>query len=281
MELVGSYLTADIPSLGSPYRVFPKPAKDMAPIPDYDLNSYYDQPDAKVNKMVFKSTYERRVGGSTWHWLGNCPRLLPSDFKSATLYGLGKDWPIDYTDLEPWYCQAEKELGVSGDHEGLNGLFGAFRSEPFPMHKIWPSYSDLQIEQALRGAENSWSEYNAEPMVLKSTPQARNSQPYDGRPVCTGNSSCVPICPVGAKYDGAVHIEKAQKAGAILVEKAIVTAIVTDGKTGPVTGVQYMHWDSSTHAVTADIVVVAANAIETPKLLLLSGCCQFQRPGRA
>ena len=145
--------------------------------------------------MVFKSTYERRVGGTTWHWLGNCPRLLPSDFKSESLYGFGKNWPIDYETLEPWYCQAEKELGVAGDHEQLNGLFGAHRSEAFPMNRIWPSYSDLKVAEALQDSAHRWPEYNDEPMVLFCTPQARNSVPYDGRPVCTGNSSCVPICP--------------------------------------------------------------------------------------
>ncbi len=269
VELVGSYLTAAAQTLGSPYKVVPKPLKNMAPSPD-GTNDYYDQPDGTHNPMVFKSTYERRVGGSTWHWLGNCPRLLPNDFKSFSLYGFGKDWPIGYDDLEPWYCQAEKELGVSGDHEGLNGLFGAKRSAPFPMNRIWPSYSDLKVAEALACSANLWSEYNDEPLVLLSTPQARNSAPYDGRPVCTGNSSCVPICPVGAKYDGAVHVDKAVANKARLSEKSIVTKI-TAAPDGKITGVTFIDWDGNPHTVSARLYVLAANAIESPKLLLLSG----------
>lgn len=87
------------------------------------LDDYYVQ--KGPNK--FKSTYLRRVGGSTWHWLGNVPRFLPADFKLRTLYGIDRDcdWPISYDDLEPWYCEAERAIGVSGDHDQWNGIHGA------------------------------------------------------------------------------------------------------------------------------------------------------------
>ena len=62
----------------------------------------------------FGSTYERIVGGTTWHWLGSTPRLLPVDFEMQTRFGVGVDWPITYDDLEPWYVRAENELGVAG-----------------------------------------------------------------------------------------------------------------------------------------------------------------------
>ena len=268
VDLVGDYIRAAVKTPGSPYKVFPKGVTNKAPSPD-SANDYYDQPNNPNSNEVFKSTYERRVGGSTWHWLGNCPRLLPNDFKSQTLYGFGRDWPITYDELEPWYCRAEKELGVSGDHEELQGLFGAHRSEPFPMLKIWPSYSDLKITEALKGYKTLWSEYNDQDLVLMSTPQARNSHPYEGRPVCTGNSSCVPICPVGAKYDATVHIKKAQANGAELRDKAIVKRIDAD-LDGNITSVVYQDWNEKEITVKAKIYVLAANAIESPKILLMS-----------
>ena len=70
----------------------------------------------------FGSTYERIVGGTTWHWLGSCPRLLPSDFQMKTLFGVGVDWPISYADLEPWYVKAEYAIGVAGDDTRRPGL---------------------------------------------------------------------------------------------------------------------------------------------------------------
>lgn len=279
VESVETYLNASIQSLGSPYNPVPLPARIMARGPESEngyYNKYYDQQaPATPSNNQFKSTYERRVGGTTWHWLGNCPRLLPSDFETETRFGWGKNWPITYADLESWYCKAEWELGVAGDHEELNGLFGASRSRAFPMTRIWPSYSDIYIGELLKrnADELSWSEFNNEPTVLKCTPQARNSAPYDDRPVCTGNSSCVPICPIGAKYDASVHINKAVMAKgnpATLIDRAIVTKIQTD-TTGLITSVTYINYENEENTVAAQIYILAANAIETPKLLLMSG----------
>jgi hypothetical protein len=36
---------------------------------------------------------------------------------------------------------------------------------------------------------------------VRSLPAARNSQPYRNRRACAGNTNCIPICPIQAKYD--------------------------------------------------------------------------------
>jgi hypothetical protein len=55
--------------------------------------------------------------------------------------------------LEPWYCKAETELGVAGDDAEWQNVHGAFRSQPFPMSKIWPSWSDLLFTRALENVD--------------------------------------------------------------------------------------------------------------------------------
>src|SRR5262245_40000282 len=80
-----------------------------------DPNNYSTYTDA--SKDAFKASYNRMVGGSTWVWRGNTPRFIPSDFRLRSAFGVGRDWPLDYNELEPWYCQAERELGVSGNHD--------------------------------------------------------------------------------------------------------------------------------------------------------------------
>ncbi|MFT9222453.1 hypothetical protein [Gluconobacter oxydans] len=69
------------------------------------------------NGSAFKQGYLRTVGGTTWHWAASCWRHLPSDFEMKTRYGVGRDWAISYNELEPFYCRAEEEMGVSGPHD--------------------------------------------------------------------------------------------------------------------------------------------------------------------
>jgi choline dehydrogenase-like flavoprotein len=266
-QLAGTYATAPIKTPHSAYVQIEADSK--TPSPD-SATDYYEQTSEQPDNQ-YKSGYERRTGGSTWHWLGHTPRMLRADFEMKTRYGKGKDfpagmgdWPITYDDLEPWYCEAEAEMGIAGSDEEWNNLFDSPRSKPFPMSMIWPSYSDTWIAGKINGKKFEGAEY-----LVKSTPSARNSSLYDGRPPCAGNSICVPICPIGAKYDGYVHVRKAIKEGAALWEQCVVTGMKADAD-GSVHTVLYKTYGGFEGTITGDIVVVAANAIETAKLLLMA-----------
>ena len=226
---------------------------DWAPRPTViALDGYYEQ----AGDDFFKSTYERRVGGTTWHWQGTAMRFVPNDFQLRTLYGHGADWPLSYDDLEPWYVQAEQALGVSGQQYDDDLMP---RSAPFPMPPLVMTVLDQRIADV------------ATPLGHKVfiNAQAKNSQAWDGRPACCGNNICVPICPIGAKYDGAVHAKKAQDAGAQIVDSAVAYKIEVDAE-GKVTTIHFKKPDGSEHEATGKLFVVAAHAIETPKLLLMS-----------
>jgi choline dehydrogenase-like flavoprotein len=231
----------------------PYPDVDHAPRPTViALDQYYVQ----EGPTFFKSTYERRVGGTTWHWLGTSLRHLPNDFRLRSLYGVAVDWPIRYEELEPWYLAAEQELGVAGDSK--NDL-GSPRSGEYPLPPLEPTYLDRQLALAV------------EPLGMKVevTPQARNSRPYDGRPPCCGSATCVPICPIGAKYDASYHAAKAEAAGAKIIENAVAHLVEVDS-TGMVAGIHFKRPDGSEERAQGRVYVIAANAIETPKLLLIS-----------
>src|SRR5262249_36009956 len=130
---------------------------------------------------------------------------------------------------------------------------------------IWPSYSDNWIAAQINGQTFEGIEYR-----VRSTPSARNSSLYAGRPPCAGNSICVPLCPIGAKYDGSVHVEKAKAVGAGLWEQCVVTKLDKDADRS-VHAVHFVTYGGVNRQVTAELVVIAAHAIETPKLLLMSG----------
>jgi glucose dehydrogenase len=96
-----------------PYPPSPEANHPISNDPDY----WYRQ----IGPDKFKSTYLKVVGGTTWHWLGTCLRFVPNDFRLSTAYGRGVDWPVTHDDLEPFYSQAEDEVGVSGDFDETLG----------------------------------------------------------------------------------------------------------------------------------------------------------------
>jgi len=217
-----------------------------------DLDAYYVQ----AGPQKFASTYVRQVGGTTWHWLGTCLRLVPDDFRLATRFGRGVDWPVGYDALEPWYGQAENAIGVAGDSaEDL----GSPRTAPYPMPALAMSFLDRHVAQAFAGT----------PYQVRATPQGRNSVVRDDRPPCCGNNSCIPICPIQAKYDATVHVARAEAAGARLLAQTVASFIEV-GADRRVTAIRCKRPDGSGVRLTARVFVLAAHAMEIPKLLLIS-----------
>lgn len=247
-EAVETYRNAVVKTPEAPY-----PDVPYAPRPAIAaLDDYYVQ----VGPVAFKSNYERRVGGTTWHWLGTTLRHIPSDFELQSRYGVAVDWPFGYDDLEPWYLAAEQALGVAGDSDED---FGSERSGSYPLPPLPLTYLDRRIALAVAPLG----------MEVKLTPQARNSIAYDGRPPCCGNGTCVPICPIAAKYDASVHAAKAEALGVRILDQAIAHQVEVDAE-GLVSGVRFKRPDGSEHRAQGRRYVIAGNAIETPKLLLIS-----------
>ena len=247
-DAVANYRNAVAKTPESPY-----PDTAYAPRPTVlDLEGYYVQegPD------LFKSTYERRVGGTTWHWLGTSLRHLPNDFRMRSRYNVAEDWPISYDELEPWYLEAEQELGVAGDS---SQDLGSPRSGAYPMKALPLTFLDKQVTLAAHQLG----------LDVHVTPQARNSETFDGRPPCCGNASCVPICPIAAKYDAAVHVRKAQALGVQVIDQAVVHQIEVDAE-GWISGVRFKRPNGDEQRAIGYIYVLAAHAIETPKILLAS-----------
>lgn len=224
---------------------------DMQPIvpPFPDKKGYLVQ----FGPMPFASDAIRVGGGTTLHWLGTTPRMLPNDFRLKKKYGRAMDWPVDYHTLKPYYEMAEFEIGVSGNvaaqeypiKESMEEYYG--KDYVFPMDEIPQSYMDQQIIKGLKGTSVQLN-FEDIPLTLVPSPQGRNStpntaygkaklikatpsdsgytlslanieheeykalgaiwNPYQGER-CEGNASCVPICPVQAKYNALKTLKKA------------------------------------------------------------------------
>jgi choline dehydrogenase-like flavoprotein len=202
----------------------------------------------------------RGVGGTSLHWGGDTPRFQANDFRMRSLYGVGDDWPISYAELEPYYVQAEAQLGVSGGEDP----FASPRSAPYPMAPQPFNYLDQTII-------NSAAKLG---LRFSPVPQARNSRPYQGRNQCQGCGTCN-VCPIGAKASvDLTHVPVIdQSEHGRVVENVTVLRLETDGDR--VRRAVYAGLDRVEHAVEADIFVIGAGAIETPRLLLLSTSRDF------
>lgn len=197
------------------------------------------------------------IGGTTLHWAGYTPRLHEKDFEMRSRFGLADDWPISYADVRPYYAAAERELGVAGADDNP---FAPPRDAPYPL----PAFPGGPTDDLFKDACAELG------ITMHSSPQARNSESYDGRSQCLGFSTCSPVCPSMAKYTGDVHVSKAERAGARVVDRAPVQRLETDDTGETVTGAVYNTPDATGHTQRARYFVVASGGVETPRLLLLS-----------
>lgn len=255
-KAIDNYMNTADRNNDTPY----SPVSKLAPYPPMmNPDDYYIQ----MGPDKFQSNYIKAVGGTTWHWLGTALRFVENDFKMKTAFGVGVDWPLSYNNLESWYLAAEEELPVAGDD---SAALGVKRNKPYPTPKIPMTYLDKVVEKAF--ADISLPDAPEIKLTVASTPQGRLSVDKDGRPACCGSNNCIPMCPVGAKYDGSMTVAKAEQLGVKVLTNSTATFIQTDDD-GNITGIRFKSPDGEKTA-TGKIFVIAAHAIETPKLLLMS-----------
>ena len=281
----------------APYKFNPNaPEPDIPGLPTPGA-SYF----VEATKQAYGSTYARALGGTTLHWMGTCLRMLPEDFEFKSLFGRGLDWPIGYSDLEPDYERAEWEIGVSANKNDQTYLGVTFREGyDYPMVRIPPSYSDARLGDAVNGMTVKLGGVPRE-LSVRSTPAGRNSTPRgDYKPVgavnrgkdfgrpelgqniprnlgerCQGNTSCVPICPVQAKYNALKTLSKAADTQRVTVlPRAVASRVLTEGRR--VTGIEYLRYEDPDSPVHTTAVargatyVLACHAVENAKLMLMS-----------
>ncbi len=200
------------------------------------------------------------VGGTTLHYQGESHRIHPTSFKTKSKFGKGYDWPIEYKDLDPYYTEAEKIIGVAGPRS-IPGRSGTV-NYPLPPHKL--GYSSQVMEKVCKKLG-----YNLVPNSV-----AILSQPYRNTAPCNYCSGCVWGCP--RKDKGSVDVTfvpLAEKTGNCEIrQNAFVSRIEVQNVLGKkvATGVHYFDKEGKENFVSAKNIAVACGAVQTPRLLLNS-----------
>jgi choline dehydrogenase-like flavoprotein len=222
----------------------------------------------------FESAYQNNamvVGGGSLVYGAQAWRFMPQDFRMASLYGVPvgsslADWPIGYDDLEPYYTQAEWELGVGGDADAM--VNHGPRSKPFPLP---PHDETIQNGLLRRGAGKLGLATQPVPLLI-------NFQPYNGRAACVRCGMCVGFtCPTDAKTGSQnTLLPRGLATGRLtLLAETQAERIETDAH-GRASGVTYVHDGQRTFA-SARVVVSSGGAIESARLLLNSATDRHPR----
>ena len=212
------------------------------------------------------------VGGGTVTYGASSWRHLPWEFQEASLFGTMAgtgiaDWPISYAELEPFYTQAEWEIGISGPNITSPNL--APMSKGYPMEPLPLKSSGALFQRA------------AARLGLEVVPNvaAIITRPWNGRAPCINCGMCSGYgCQVKARSSSAVALlPDAVASGNCEIRAHSYVREITTGADGKVTGVTYFDKKNANREAfqKAKVVVLSANGTESPRLLLLSKSNRF------
>ncbi|MDH5400741.1 MAG: GMC family oxidoreductase, partial [Cyclobacteriaceae bacterium] len=215
------------------------------------------EPYTHASGSSFNWFRSRMLGGRTNHWGRISLRFGPYDFKRKSIDGLGDDWPIGYDDIKPYYDKIDKMIGIFGSKEGIvNEPDGIFMPPPKPRAH------ELLIKKA------------CDQINIPVIPNRLSilTQPLGNRPACHYCNQCNRGCGTHSNFSSpSVLFPPAFATGKLtLITEAMAREIITDGS-GKATGVSYINKnDGMEYRVSARVIVVAAGACETGRLLLNS-----------
>ncbi len=211
------------------------------------------------------------VGGSSNFMSGYFSRLKPNDFKLLSSYGKIEganvvDWPISYQDMEPYYTKVEEIVGVSGK------IIPHQQQEP-------RSTKDFPFPPLQENIISKWIDNACKNIHIASIPLPRAilSKPKNNRNACYYSNFCGSYgCGSDAKGSSrASLINDALRTGNCkVIANAKVYHLETDGNKNIIKA-HYYDANDKKQSVKAQFFVVAAQAIETSRLLLMSKNKEF------
>src|SRR5215510_14675136 len=230
---------------------------------DYSKNIVVDEKDHPYTGTNYAWVRARCLGGKTNIWGRLALRLFDYDFKAASRDGYGVDWPIQYKDIETYYDNVDRLLGISGVKENLPLLPDSIFQRPIRLNE-----AEVHLRGSLAKMGRTLTPYRAG----VTTDGVKNKY----RMRCYGRGACnrrAGGCDIHAAFDSPTGlIYPAMETGRLTLRtNAIAREILVDKQSGKASGVAFIDSDSGkTFEAKAKVVVVAASTLESARLLLLS-----------
>ncbi|MEO5509692.1 MAG: GMC family oxidoreductase [Longimicrobiales bacterium] len=204
----------------------------------------------------------RMLGGRTNHWGRISLRFGPYDFRRKSMDGLGDNWPITYDDMKPYYDAVDRLVGVYGTNEGLpNEPDGIFQPPPAPR------------------CTELWVKETADKLGITCVPGRLSilTKPLNGRPACHYCGQCNRGCRTHSNFSSpGVLLAPAMATGNLTIIPNSMVREVSMNAQGLATGVHFVNRDTGVDEhIQAKVVVLAASACESARLLLNSKSPQF------
>ena len=231
----------------------------------------------------------RMLGGRTNHWGRISLRYGPYDFKPHSRDGLGFDWPLGYADIAPYYDKVELLIGVYGSNEGLENTPASSPGCLLPPPK--PLVSDLLIAQRAKRlgipAIPGHRAVLTRPLDFRRSParlhpgnvmaQKILAEDMRSRATCIWATPCGRGCSIRANYQSTtVHLPPALASGNLDITTEAMVYEVTLGRDGRANGVSFVdRITGRQQQATARVVILAASACESVRILLNSKSAQF------
>ncbi|MDI9881882.1 GMC family oxidoreductase [Flectobacillus longus] len=258
----------NITQLKWPYESPRRGAGTTRPFGDFDAAyggwEIEGEPYTRAAGTKFDWFRSRMVGGRTNHWGRISLRFGPDDFRRKSIDGLGDDWPIGYDDVKPYYDRLDKMVGIFGTVEGL-------RNEPDGIFLPPPKQ---RLHELMLQKSNKRLGIPTIPSRLSILTKPINND----RGQCFYCNQCGRSCQAYADFSSSsVLIKPALKTGNLtMITYAMAREVLTDPTTGLATGVSYVSTlDMQEYTVRGKIVILAASAGETARLLLNSKSARF------
>ena len=220
------------------------------------------EPYTVADGTQFEWFRSRMLGGRTNHWGRISLRFGPDDFRRKSIDGLGDDWPITYQDVKAYYDRVDRLVGIFGSEEGIhNEPDGVFLPPPKPR------CYELMVQQACQR------------LGITCIPSRLSilTRPHNGRPACHYCAQCGRGCSTHSNFSSpSVLLPPAMETGKLkIINHAMAREVTTDTE-GLATGVSYVNTqDGREYQARARIVVLAASACESARLLLNSKSARF------